>query len=36
MYKVLIADDEDIIRRGLASMVAQYPGLEVAAQAEDG
>ncbi len=36
MYKVLIADDEDIIRRGLAGMVAQYPGLEVAALAEDG
>lgn len=36
MYKVLIADDEDIIRRGLASMVKQYPGLEVAALAEDG
>jgi len=36
MYKVLIADDEDIIRRGLASMVAQYSGLEVVAQAEDG
>lgn len=36
MYKVLIADDEDIIRRGLAGMIAQYPGLEVVAQAEDG
>lgn len=36
MYKVLIADDEDIIRRGLASMVRQYEGLEVAALAEDG
>lgn len=36
MYKVLIADDEDIIRRGLASMVTQYSGLEVVAQAEDG
>ena len=36
MYRVLIADDEDIIRRGLASMVAQYEGLEVVAQAEDG
>lgn len=36
MYKVLIADDEDIIRRGLAGMVAKVPQLEVAAQAEDG
>lgn len=36
MYKVLIADDEDIIRRGLAGMVAQHPKLEVVALAEDG
>lgn len=36
MYKVLIADDEDIIRRGLARMVSQHPKLEVVAMAEDG
>lgn len=36
MYKVLIADDEDIIRHGLAGMVSQHPRLEVAALAEDG
>lgn len=36
MYKVLIADDEDIIRNGLAGLVSGYPGLEVAALAEDG
>lgn len=36
MYKVLIADDESIIRNGLAGMVAQHPSLEVAALAEDG
>lgn len=36
MYKVLIADDEDIIRRGLAQMVSQHPKLEVVALAEDG
>lgn len=36
MYKVLIADDEDIIRRGLAGMVSQYEGLEVSSLAEDG
>lgn len=36
MYKVLIADDEDIIRRGLASMVKQHDRLEVVALAEDG
>ena len=35
MYKVLIADDEDIIRKGLAGMVSQHPKLEVAALAED-
>lgn len=36
MYKVLIADDEDIIRRGLAGMVAQHGRFEVVALAEDG
>ena len=36
MYKVLIADDEDIIRHGLAQMVSRHPRLEVAALAEDG
>lgn len=36
MYKVLIADDESVIRNGLASMVAQHPALEVAALADDG
>lgn len=36
MYKVLIADDEDIICRGLAGMVSMRPKLQVAALAEDG
>lgn len=36
MYKVLIADDEDIICRGLAGMVSKRPKLQVAALAEDG
>lgn len=36
MYKVLIADDEDIICRGLASMVSQREELQVVALAEDG
>ena len=36
MYKVLIADDEDIIRRGLAGMVSEHPSLQVTAMAEDG
>lgn len=36
MYKVLIADDEDIICRGLAGMVSKCPKLQVVALAEDG
>lgn len=36
MYKVLIADDEDIICRGLAGMVSKHPRLQVVATAEDG
>lgn len=36
MYKVLIADDESIICRGIAGMVSQHPQLEVVALAEDG
>ena len=36
MYKVLIADDEDIIRRGLTRFVEQEKDFSVVAQAEDG
>lgn len=36
MYKVLIADDEDIICRGLVSMVSAFEGMKVIAVAEDG
>lgn len=36
MYKVLIADDEDIICRGLAGMVSKRQKLQVVALAEDG
>ena len=36
MYKVLIADDEEIIRRGLARFLKKDPELEVVAEAEDG
>jgi len=36
MYKVLIADDEDIICRGLVSMVSACGEMEVVAVAEDG
>lgn len=36
MYEVLIADDEQIIRRGLTRFVEQNAAFHVAAQAEDG
>ena len=36
MYKVLIADDETIIRWGIKSFVEQDPAFRVAAMAEDG
>ncbi len=36
MYKVLIADDEDIIRQGIAGLLKQDAEFEVVAQAEDG
>lgn len=36
MYKVLIADDEDIICRGLAGMISEHAKLQVVALAEDG
>lgn len=36
MYKVLIADDEDIIRQGIASFLKQDADFQVVAQAEDG
>lgn len=34
--KVLIADDQPLVRRGLALMLAPEPGFEVVAEAEDG
>lgn len=36
MYEVMIADDEEIIRRGLAGFVRKDPDFHVAALAEDG
>ncbi|WP_312446585.1 response regulator transcription factor [Lacrimispora sp.] len=35
-YKVLVADDEYIIRRGIISFLRQYGDFELAAEAEDG
>ncbi len=36
MIRVLIADDETLVRAGLRTLVEQQPGLEVAAEARDG
>lgn len=36
MYKVLIADDEEIICRGIAGFLEKDPEMQVVAQAEDG
>ncbi|MBC8547169.1 response regulator [Clostridiaceae bacterium NSJ-31] len=36
MYRVLIADDEEIIRRGIAKLLEKDNEIEVVAQAEDG
>lgn len=36
MYKVLIADDEEIIRRRIAHFLKKDPDIQVVAQAEDG
>lgn len=35
-YRVLVADDEFIIRKGIISFLRQYEDFEVAAEAEDG
>lgn len=34
--KVLIADDHEVVRRGIRAMVKQYPHLEVCGEASDG
>ncbi|AIR96154.1 response regulator [Streptomyces glaucescens] len=36
IVKVLIADDQPLVRRGLALMLAPEPGFQVVAEAEDG
>jgi DNA-binding NarL/FixJ family response regulator len=35
-YRVLIADDHELLRTGISAMVASEPGLEVVGEAEDG
>lgn len=34
--RVLVADDHEIVRRGLCSLIKEHPGWEVAAEAADG
>jgi len=36
VIRVLIADDHPVVRTGLAAVIAQQPGLELVAEAEDG
>lgn len=35
-FGVLVADDEEVIRRGIISFLRQYPDFELVAEAEDG
>ena len=35
-YRIIIADDHSLIRKGIKSLIAQEPGLEVIAEAADG
>lgn len=35
-FRVLVADDEEMIRRGIMGFLKKYPDFEVAAEAEDG
>lgn len=36
MTRILIADDHDIVRRGLCDLLEEHPGFEVCAEAADG
>src|SRR4029079_17188924 len=36
MTRILIADDHDVVRSGLRAILADQPGWEVVAEAEDG
>jgi DNA-binding NarL/FixJ family response regulator len=35
-FRILIADDHEVVRRGIRALVEGHPGWEVAAEAEDG
>ena len=35
-YRVLVADDEYIIRRGIIRFIRKYEEMEIVAEAEDG
>ena len=35
-YRIIIADDHSLIRKGIKTLIAQEPGLEVIAEAADG
>ena len=34
--RILVADDHEIVRRGLVSLIETHPGWEVCAEAENG
>jgi DNA-binding NarL/FixJ family response regulator len=36
MFRILIADDHEIVRRGIRSLLEDHPGWEVCGEAEDG
>ena len=36
MVRILLADDHDIVRRGLRDMISRHPGWEVCGEARDG
>ena len=35
-YRILIADDHEVVRRGIRAMVESHPGWEVCGEAKDG
>src|ERR1700692_179334 len=35
-FRILIADDHEVVRRGIRALLARHPGWEVSGEAEDG